>query len=193
MAYPFRDSATAFCSQIQPIRDLARTDDPFDPEFAGRLPSGRAYAFDSIKDRVCNYRSPNAKQKLRSADALLIGERDSELWYYFVDFKNQKADNIQSVKDPGRNELLQKAFDSLSILALTFGHAVPMCELQRHASFIVVYPCQDYSIGFLETLNKCSCNQPLWNLDILTKNGFYAEVKTVHDASFATMPLPYLA
>jgi len=159
MSYPFENPEVKFGNLIKSLADLSNTDSPFDKDFSSRLPSGKAFGFDQVKDRVCAYRSPNAKQKLHSADAFLIGERNSEPWYYFIDFKNQKVDNIQSVKDPDRNELMQKAFDSLSILAMTFGQDVSMRQLQCHSSFIVVYPQQNY--GSSRVLGKSDCLIPL--------------------------------
>ena len=194
MSYPFENAAAMFRDLIKPLSALAHTDDrPFDADFASRLPTGKAYAFDEIKKYVCAYRSAKARLPLRSADALLIDAGDGEPSYYLVDFKNQKVDNIQSLKDADRNELMQKAFDSLTILSMTFGCHVSMRAIQKRSTFIVVYPQQDYSARFLETLNQCADGQPLWNLDKLTANGFYADVKTIHDGEFSSLFLPYMS
>lgn len=193
MPYPFENAVAKFQDLIKPLSTLAHTDDRlFDADFVSRLPAGKAYAFDDIKKYVCAYRSAKAKLPLRSADALLIDASDEEPWYYLVDFKNQKVNNIQSLEDADRNELMQKAFDSLTILSMTFGCHVPMRTIQKRSTFIVVYPQQDYSSRFLETLNQCADGQPLWNLDKLTANGFYADVKTVHDGVFSSLSLPYM-
>lgn len=192
MAYPFENAPTTFKGYLKSLKDLAYTDDPFDKGFQSRLPEGKAYAFDDIKNAVCVYRSAKAKQPLRSADGLLVIDDGKTANYILIDFKNQKPDNIQSVKDPDRNELMQKAFDSLSILAMTFCHKRAMCEIQQKATFIVVYPKCDYSIGFLNALSECAKNEPLWKLDKLVKSGFYADIKTIDDETFKALNLPFV-
>ena len=192
MAYPFENASMAFKGYLKSLKDLAYTDTPFDKDFQSRLPKGMAYAFDDIKDAVCAYRSAKAKQPLRSADGLLVIDDGKTANYILVDFKNQKPDNIQSIKDPDRNELMQKAFDSLSILAMTFCHGKPMCEIQQKVAFIVVYPRCDYSAGFLKALSECATNEPLWKLDKLVKSGFYADIKTIDDETFKALNLPFM-
>lgn len=195
MSYPFDLPATQFADLIMSLAELARTkDDPFDEHFPDRLPVGKAYAFDKIKDRVCVYRSPRAKQKLRSSDAFLPSMEETGDWY-FIDFKNQRPDNIQSVKDPDRNALMQKAFDSLTIAAMTFGRHLSMRQIQERSVFIVVYPKGDYSEKFLAVLGELAAigNKPLWLLDKLTDNGFYKHVLTIDETKFSTLHLPYLA
>lgn len=193
MSYPFESPAESFRELVKPLHVLAHTDTPFREDFPTRLPTGAAYDLDKIKDRVCAYRSKNARAPLRSADALLMGEDGGELAYYFIEFKNQRVDNIQSGKDPGQNELLQKAFDSLAIVAMTFGRASAMKDIQGRSTFIVVYPEQDYSERFLEALNQCAYNRPLWGLDKLEDNGFYRKILTIHDGDFCRMALPFAA
>lgn len=191
MPYPFEEPIRNFSGLIKPLGDLAVTETPFDASFVSRLPSVSAYDFDEIKNRVCAFRSLNAKQCLRSADAFIIDGQGTSAQYYFIEFKNQRVNNIQSVRDPDRNELMQKAFDSLSILAMTFGRNIPMKELQRHSTFIVVYPRQDFSERFNAILNECANGRdhPLWNLDKLTKNGFFAGIKTIDEEKLAAMSL----
>lgn len=191
MTYPFENATATFKGLLRPLCDLAYTDSPFDKDFQSRLPKGVAYAFDDIKDAVCVYRSANAKQSLRSADALLVLNQGEAANYILIDFKNQKPDNIQSIKEPDRNELMQKAFDSLTILAMTFCHGKAMCEIQQNSAFIVVYPKCDYSAGFLKALSECATNEPLWKLDKLVKGGFYADIKTIDDEAFKALQLPF--
>ena len=196
MAYPFESPVTQFSDLVKPLAELAKTDDPFDVDFPNRLPSCRAaYAFDTIKERVCAYRSLNAKQQLRSADAF-VPESDKSTEWYFIEFKNQKPDNIQSVKDPDRNELMQKAFDSLSIVAMTFGHQLTMRQIQERSVFIVVYPKREYSDRFLAALNELSTGtgerKPLWHLDKLTNAGFYKRILTINDEEFRALSLSYM-
>ena len=195
MAYPFDSSVTQFCDLVKPLAELAKTDDSFDVDFPNRLPSGKAYDFDKIKERVCTYRSLNAKQQLRSADAFVLEFDESAEWY-FIEFKNQKPDNIQSVKDPDRNELMQKAFDSLSVVAMTFGHQWTMQQIQERSVFVVVYPRMEYSDRFLAALNELSTGtggrKPLWHLDKLTDAGFYKRILTINDEEFCALSLPYM-
>ncbi len=188
MSYLFEDPMENFRELMKPLQDLAWTETPFDQNFCDRLPNGKAYDFDKIKDRVCAFRS-KATKSLRSADAFLSVNEDSGAKYYFIDFKNQKVGNIQSVKDQGKNELIQKAFDSLLVMAMTFGRNVSMKEIQEHSVFIVVYPKQDFSVRFLEVLNQCADSRPLWNLDKLISNGFYQSVHTISDEDFSELSL----
>lgn len=197
MNYPFANSNIVFQDDRKPFRELAETDSPFDKDFPNRLPHVMAYDLDAIKEKVCVYRS--SRKLLHSADALVIFQLEEALdagakkiRYCFVEFKNQKADNIQSVKDPDDNDLMMKAFDSLSVCAMTFTHGIPMAELQQKSMFIVVYPKQDYSVRFLDVLNQLSSEKgevkPLWLLDRLENAGFFSKVLTIDDEQFKALP-----
>ena len=199
MNYPFEKSDIAFQNNRKLFCELAKTDSPFDEDFPNRLPSIMAYDFDKIKERACAYRSSQSKKLLYSADALVILPSEASLdagakkiRYCFIEFKNQKVDNIQSVKDPDDNDLMMKAFDSLSVCALTFARGIPMVELQQKSMFIVVYPKQDYSEKILEVLNELSAEngevKPLWLLDKLENAGFINKVLTIDDEQFRTLP-----
>lgn len=195
MNYPFRNSADVFLKDRQPFSCLAHTESPFDRDFPNRLPSAEAYDFDEITKKVCAYRSSREKRLLHSADALVIscvhGNADNgklHRVFCFVEFKNQKVENIQSTKDPSDNTLMMKAFDSLSICAMTFSRDMAMSELQDSAVFVVVYPRQNYSDRFLDVLGKLASgdgvSKPLWNLDRLVDAGFYKRVLTIDDEEF---------
>ena len=199
MNYPFENSNTVFQNDIKSFQKLAKTDSPFDKDFPNRLPAVAAYDFDKITERVCAYRSSKSKKLLHSADALMILQSDASRdagskkpTYCFIEFKNQKVDNIQSTKEPDDNDLMKKAFDSLSVCAMTFTHGIPMAELQRQSLFIVVYPKQDYSIRFLEALNQLSSEngevKPLWLLGKLENAGFFSKVLTIDEDQFRTLP-----
>lgn len=198
MNYPFANSNIVFRYDIKSFQELAKTDSPFDEDFPNRLPEATAYDFDKITERVCAYRTAKSKKLLHSADALMILQSDAS-WdegskkptYCFIEYKNQKVDNIQSLKEPDDNDLMKKAFDSLSVCAMTFTHGIPMAELQRKSIFIVVYPKQDYSVRFLEALNQLSSEngkvKPLWLLDKLENAGFFSKVLTIDDDQFRAL------
>lgn len=197
MNYPFEKSDIVFQNNRKLFSELAETDSPFDKNFPNRLPSVTAFDFDKIKERVCAYRSP--KKLLHSADALVIFQLEEALdagvkkiKYCFIEFKNQKVDNIQSVKDQDDNDLIMKAFDSLSVCAMTFAHGIPMAELQQKSMFIVVYPKQEYSVKFLDVLNQLSSRngdtKPLWLLDKLEDAGFFSKILTIDDEQFNALP-----
>ncbi len=199
MNYPFVDSNKAFKSDRKPFQELAKTDSPFDDGFPNRLPHVIAFDFDAITRKVCAYRSSREKKLLHSADALLIFESDESAYaeakkntYCFIEFKNQKVENIQSIKEPGDNDLMMKAFDSLSVCAMTFSYDSSMADLQRDSVFIVVYPKQDYSVRFLDALNELSSDKgekkPLWKLDKLQDAGFFSKVLTIDDEEFGRLP-----
>lgn len=199
MKYPFANSNIVFRYDIKSFQELAKTDSPFDKDFPKRLPAVKAYDFDKITEKVCAYRSSKSKKLLHSADAFMILQSVAS-WdvgskkptYCFIEFKNQKVDNIQSIKEPDDNDLMKKAFDSLSVCAMTFTHGIPMAELQQQSLFIVVYPKQDYSVRFLEALNQLSSEngevKPLWLLDKLENAGFFSKVLTIDDEQFRALP-----
>ena len=195
MKNPFEYSKETFENEKKPFKELARTDSAFDANFPNRLPSVTAYDFDKIAKAVCNYRS-SKKKPLHSADALLIlssnpfsGENTGMPYYCFIEFKNQRVENIQSLKDPDENDLMMKAFDSLAICAMTFTREIAMSELQQNSIFIVVFPKQDYSERFLEALGRLSSvkgkTSALWNLNKLEDNGFFSKVLTLDDGDFS--------
>ena len=195
MKYPFADAATVFEGNRKTFSELAKTEHPFDEDFPNRLPACNAYDFDLVTRRVCAYRSLKEKRLLCSADALVIlsSEQSTEdgndkTLYCFIEFKNQKVDNIQSLKDSDDNTLQVKAFDSLSVCAMTFARNVSMAELQQKSIFVVVYPRQNYSERFLASLGELSAEngtmRPLWKLDKLQDAGFFRKVYTVSDEEF---------
>ena len=193
MAYPFDSPVVQFASLVKPLDELADTETPFDENFPDNLPTGKAYAFDTIKNQVCAYRSSHASQKLRSADAFLPGTGDQAEWY-FIEFKNSKLSSIQSVKDPDRNELMQKAFDSLTIAAMTFGRRLAMQQIQERSVFIVVFPSKNYSEMLLANLSELAGrgDKPLWNLDKLASGGLYKRILTIDETRLSDMWLPYM-
>ena len=173
-------------------------DRPFDEDFPKRLPCVTAYDYDTITRKVCAYRSSQEKKLLHSADALLIltpkllrNPDSRKPIYCFIEFKKQKVDNIQSLKAPEDNDLMKKAFDSLSVCAMTFSREISMAELQHYSIFIVVYPKQDYSVRILEVLNELSSEngetKPLWLLDKLENAGFFKKVLTIDDEKFSKL------
>lgn len=198
MSYPFANPEMAFGGDIASFSELAYTDSPFDDAFPGRLPQINAYNFDDITKKVCSYRSAKDKKLLHSADAMVIlsleDVADVEfkgVKYCFIEFKNQKVENVQSVKEPTDNALMRKAFDSLSICAMTFSRDCSMADLQKSSAFIVVYPRQNYSDKFLSILNELSLGdgtrKPLWLLDRLQDAGFFRKVLTIDDREFGEL------
>lgn len=208
MAYPFEHPASSFAKEKATLAVLAETDDPFDPGFPVRLPLLEAYSFDTIKKKVCAYRqAKKEKRLLRSADALIVtgdavGQSPNDAsaaLFWFIEFKNQKVDNVQSYDDSKENALMIKAFDSLSLCAMTFGRTISMHDLQKRAVFIVVYPKQNYSEQLLAALGRLADNnpnpwtrRPMWLLDKLLDAGFYRHILTVDDAEFVDKVFPVL-
>lgn len=138
------------------------------------IDSGRpVYLLDSIARKVCEaWRNGNY---LSSADAYV--EKDGK--YYFIEFKNQKADHID------KREVQKKAFDSISIMRTALNQEITLDQLCRNAVFIVVFRDTE---GYEELENDLAqfakATEPvLFGLEPL-KNSLYADVHTIPKAEF---------
>lgn len=175
MPYPFSQEILFAEGRQKTLAKLAEsTDNVRDKEFPSRLPQMGAPDLDGFA------RGPLKKytwQTLPSSDTLVV---DKEGFHWFVEFKNQPANNIEG------QEIHGKVFGSLLLANLTCSQCMTLRELMSKSIFVVVFPHRDYStmLGKALAQDAYGPKAVLWGLDKLVKAEMLHDAHTVTDLEF---------
>ena len=168
--------------------------------FCQSVASHSADDFDDVTEDLCQIRHAN----LHSADAFHAATSGD---IYFIEFKDDDQVGLNAIGhgqpkiDPHTGQerkelpiditLLQKAFDSLAVAALTACHDMTTDDLKSRAVFVVVR--RDDPPSYTATVNTIaswakttpSPSPVLWGLDRLCREGYYKQVFTWTETEFS--------